>query len=127
MLDKVKTKLPKSEVKVKISAEYEHIGRMYELMRKGLYAEWFVENDINQAIIKINTLKDMLKNNSTKKYCFVVDDIFEGKRVFYDEIIEAQSYKEAWTRSEDVILSEHGQLFDFEVYECDENGKYLIS
>lgn len=122
MLDKVKTKLPKSEVKVKISAEYEHIGRMYELMRKGVYAEWFVENDINQAIIKINTLKDVLKNNSTKKYCFVVDDIFEGNRVFYDEIIESQSYKEAWTRSEDIIRSLYGEYLDYDVYECDENG-----
>ena len=67
MLDTNKINLPKSELEVKISTEYEHIGRMYELMRKGVYAEWFVENDINQAIIKINTLKDVLKNNSTKK------------------------------------------------------------
>jgi len=62
-----------------------------------------------------------------KKYCFVVDDIFQGNRLLYRDIIEAQSYKEAWTRSEDIILSVYGQLFDFEVYECDENGKFLIS
>ena len=127
MLDTNKINLPKSELEVKISTEYEHIGRMYELMRKGVYAEWFVENDINQAIIKINTLKDVLKNNSTKKYRFLVDDIFGGHRVRYDDIIEAQSYKEACTRSEDIIRSVYGEYLDYDIYECDENGKFLIS
>ena len=123
MLDKVKTKLPKSEVEVKISAEYEHIGRMYELMRKGVYAEWFVENDINEAIIRINTLKDVLKNSSLKKYRFVMDDIIDDTRVFDNGLVEAQTAIEAWAKAEDIILSVYGQFLDFEVYECDENGK----
>ncbi len=123
MLDKVKTKLPKSEVEVKISAEYEHIGRLYELMRKGVYAEWFVENDINEAIIRINTLKDVLKNSSLKKYRFVMDDIIDDTRVFDNGLVEAQTAIEAWAKAEDIILSVYGQFLDFEVYECDENGK----
>ena len=122
MLDKVKTKLPKSDVEVKISAEYEHIGRMYELMRKGVYAEWFVENDINKAIIRINTLKDVLKNSSLKKYRFVMDDIIDDTRVFDNGLVEAQTAIEAWTKAEDIILSVYGQFVDFEVYECDESG-----
>ena len=122
MLDKVKTKLPKSDVEVKISAEYEHIGRMYELMRKGVYAKWFVENDINKAIIRINTLKDVLKNSSLKKYRFVMDDIIDDTRVFDDGLVEAQTSIEAWTKAEDIILSFYGQFVDFEVYECDESG-----
>ena len=127
MLDKVKIKLPKSEVEVKISAEYEHIGRMYEWMGKGVYAEWFVENDINEAIIRINTLKDVLKNSSLKKYRFVMDDIIDDTRVFDNGLVEAQTAIEAWTKAEDIILSVYGQFVDFEVYECDENGKFLIS
>ena len=122
MLDKVKSKLPKSEIELKISAEYEHIGRMYELMKKGVYAEWFVENDINEAIIRINTLKDVLKNSSLKKYRFVMDDIIDDTRVFDNGLVEAQTAIEAWAKAEDIILSVYGQLFDFEVYECDENG-----
>ena len=122
MLNKVKTKLPKSDVEVKISAEYEHIGRMYELMRKGVYAEWFVENDINKAIIRINTLKDVLKNSSLKKYRFVMDDIIDDTRVFDNGLVEAQTAIEAWTKAEDIILSVYGQFVDFEVYECDESG-----
>ena len=122
MLDKVKSKLPKSDVEVKISAEYEHIGRMYELMRKGVYAEWFVENDINKAIIRINTLKDVLKNSSLKKYRFVMDDIIDDTRVFDNGLVEAQTAIEAWAKAEDIILSVYGQFLDFEVYECDENG-----
>ena len=122
MLDKVKKKLPKSEVEVKISAEYEHIGRMYELMRKGVYAEWFVENNINEAIIRINTLKDVLKNSSLKKYRFVMDDIIDDTRVFDNGLVEAQTAIEAWAKAEDIILSVYGQFLDFEVYECDENG-----
>ena len=122
MLDKVKTKLPKSEVEVKISAKYEHIGRMYELMRKGVYAEWFVENDINEAIIRINTLKDVLKNSSLKKYRFVMDDIIDDTRVFDNGLVEAQTAIEAWAKAEDIILSVYGQFVDFEIYECDENG-----
>ena len=124
MLDKVKTKLPKSDVEVKISAEYEHIGRMYELMRKGVYAEWFVENDINKAIIRINTLKDVLKNSSLKKYRFVMDDIINDTRVFDNGFVEAQTATEAWIKAEDIILSVYGQFVDFEVYECDESGNY---
>ena len=122
MLDKVKTKLPKSEVEVKISAKYEHIGRMYELMRKGVYAEWFVENDINEAIIRINTLKDVLKNSPLKKYRFVMDDIIDDTRLFYNGLVEAQTAIEAWAKAEDISLSVYGQFLDFEVYECDENG-----
>ena len=122
MLDKVKSKLPKSDVEVKISAEYEHIGRMYELMRKGVYAEWFVENDINEAIIRINTLKDVLKNSSLKKYRFVMDDIIDDTRVFDNGLVEAQTAIEAWAKAEDIILSVYGQFVDFEVYECDESG-----
>ena len=122
MLDTSKINLPKSEVEVNISAEYEHIGRMYELMRKGVYAEWFVENDINQAIIRINTLKDVLKNSSLKKYRFVMDDIIDDTRVFDNGLVEAQTAIEAWAKAEDVILSVYGQFLDFEVYECDENG-----
>ena len=122
MLDKVKTKLPKSDIEVKISAEYEHIGRMYELMRKGVYAEWFVENDINKAIIRINTLKDVLKNSSLKKYRFVMDDIIDGTRVFDNGLVEAQTAIEAWAKAEDIILSVYGHFVDFEVYECDESG-----
>ena len=122
MLDEVKTKLPKSDVEVKISAEYEHIGRMYELMRKGVYAEWFVENDINKAIIRINTLKDVLKNSSLKKYRFVMDDIIDDTRVVDNGLVEAQTAIEAWTKAEDIILSVYGQFVDFEVYECDESG-----
>ena len=122
MLDKVKSKLPKSDVEVKISAEYEHIGRMYELMKKGVYAEWFVENDINEAIIRINTLKDVLKNSSLKKYRFVMDDIIDDTRVFDNGLVEAQTAIEAWAKAEDIILSVYGQFLDFEVYECDESG-----
>ena len=122
MLDKVKSKLPKSEIELKISAEYEHIGRMYELMKKGVYAEWFVENDINEAIIRINTLKDVLKNSSLKKYRFVMDDIIDDTRVFDNGLVEAQTAIEAWTKAEDIILSVYGQFVDFEVYECDESG-----
>ena len=122
MLDKVKSKLPKSEIELKISAEYEHIGRMYELMKKGVYAEWFVENDINEAIIRINTLKDVLKNSSLKKYRFVMDDIIDDTRVFDNGLVEAQTAIEAWAKAEDIILSVYGQFVDFEIYECDENG-----
>jgi hypothetical protein len=59
-----------------------------------------------------------------KKYCFVVDDVFEGKRVFYDAIIEAQSYEEAWTISEDIIRSIYGEYLDFDVFKCDEKGNF---
>lgn len=59
-----------------------------------------------------------------QKYCFVVDDIFEGKRVYYDAIIEAQSYEEAWTISGDIIRSLYGEYLDFDVFECDENGSF---
>jgi len=122
MLDTIKINLPKSEVEVKISTEYEHIGRMHELMKKGVYAEWFVENDIDQALIRINTLKDVLKNISLKKYLFVMDDILDDTRVFDNGLVEAQTAIEAWAKAEDIILSVYGQFLDFEVYECDENG-----
>ena len=124
MLDTNKINLPKSEIEVKISTEYEHIGRMYELMKKGVYVERFVENDIDQALIRINTLKDLLKNSSLKKYRYVMDDIIDDTRVFDNGLVEAQTAIEAWAKAEDIILSVYGQFLDFEVYECDENGNF---
>ena len=56
-----KNELWKVEVEVEISWEYEHIGRMYELMKKGVYVEWFVKNDIDKTLIRINSLKDILR------------------------------------------------------------------
>ena len=96
--------------------------KMYELMKKGVYVERFVENDIDQALIRINTLKDVLKNSPLKKYLFVMDDIIDETRVFDNGLVEAQTAIEAWAKAEDIILSVYGQFLDFEVYECDENG-----
>ena len=84
--------------------------------------ERFVENDIDQALIRINTLKDVLKNSPLKKYLFVMDDIIDETRVFDNGLVEAQTAIEAWAKAEDIILSVYGQFLDFEFYECDENG-----
>ena len=53
-----------------------------------------------------------------------MDDILKGKRVFYDEIIEAQSHKEDWIISEGIIRSLYGEYLHYDVFECDENGSF---
>lgn len=63
----------------------------------------------------------MKKENKTIKYDCVIDDYIEGKRIFHNEIVEAQSASDAYEKARDIVLVRYGQLLDYDVYESEEN------